>query len=264
MPDDVLIRDGPVAVPLSYTVPQSGEMLPLMVRATVDGTAAAGPFYATVQVVAPSGRVMGSAISSSIAAGASADVTWFPNPIAAAAAASSGHGLTVLYDSGSIQAAASIDTGAGGIAGGHGDLIVLMLLRSAANALTDTALIRFNNDSAANYDSIRVQGTAATTTTATGLGATSLLETIHGNSGTTTVNYATALRIDIPSYDATTFFKVATLQAATIDAAASANDFVTVRGSGWRSLPAITRMAVTTNSGSNLMSGCRMVVYGAQ
>jgi hypothetical protein len=76
--DQVLTRDGPVAVPLDYTVPQSGELLPLMVRATLDGTSAASPFYACVQVIAPSGRVMGTAISESIAAGASADVTWFP------------------------------------------------------------------------------------------------------------------------------------------------------------------------------------------
>jgi hypothetical protein len=78
MPDDLLIRDGPVAVPLNYQVPQSGELVPLMVRATVDGTAAASAFYAAVQIIAPSGRVMGTAISDSIAAGASADVTWFP------------------------------------------------------------------------------------------------------------------------------------------------------------------------------------------
>src|SRR5690348_2858074 len=49
-----------------------------MVRATVDGTSAAAAFYAVVQIIAPSGRIMGSAITSSIAAGASADCTWFP------------------------------------------------------------------------------------------------------------------------------------------------------------------------------------------
>jgi len=76
--DQVLTRDGPVAVPLNYTVPQSGELLPLMVRATLDGTGAASAFKASVQIIAPSGRVMGNALSSTIAAGASADVTWFP------------------------------------------------------------------------------------------------------------------------------------------------------------------------------------------
>ena len=78
MPDNVLTRDGPVSVPLDYTVPQSGELIPLMVRATLDGTSAASGFYAVVEIIAPSGRVMGIARSSAIAAGGSADVTWFP------------------------------------------------------------------------------------------------------------------------------------------------------------------------------------------
>lgn len=63
---------------MTYTVPQGGELIPLMVRATLDGSAVGTSFYATVQIVAPSGRIMGSAITSVIAAGASADVTWFP------------------------------------------------------------------------------------------------------------------------------------------------------------------------------------------
>lgn len=67
-----------MAVPLDYPVPSSGELVPLMVRATVDGTSAASSFYAVVQIIAPSGQIMGSALSGSIAAGASADVTWFP------------------------------------------------------------------------------------------------------------------------------------------------------------------------------------------
>src|SRR5215469_811943 len=78
MPDQPLTRDGPVSVPQDYIVPNGGELIPLTVRATLDGTSAASPFYGVVQVVSPSGRVMFSAISASIAAGGSADVTWFP------------------------------------------------------------------------------------------------------------------------------------------------------------------------------------------
>jgi len=76
--DQVLTRDGPVSVPMDYTVPQGGELMPLTVRATLDGTSAATSFYAAVQIIAPSGRIMASAVSTAIAAGASADVTWFP------------------------------------------------------------------------------------------------------------------------------------------------------------------------------------------
>lgn len=94
MPDQVLTRDGPVSVPMDYQVPQGGELLPLTVNATMDGTSAASAFYAAVQVIAPSGRVMGSAISTSIAAGASASVTWFPR--VGSQAASGGGALPIL------------------------------------------------------------------------------------------------------------------------------------------------------------------------
>jgi hypothetical protein len=99
--DQVLTRDGPVAVPMDYVVPQGGELLPLMVTATVDGTSAASPFYACVQAIAPSGRVMGTAISESIAAGASASVTWFPGAEFLEAATTDVIGVTVetvFYD----------------------------------------------------------------------------------------------------------------------------------------------------------------------
>lgn len=73
-----LTRDGPVAVPLSYTVPQSGELLPLTVEATIDGSSATTEFYAVLQVIDPNGHSMGKYRSDAIAAGGSADVTWFP------------------------------------------------------------------------------------------------------------------------------------------------------------------------------------------
>lgn len=78
MADSVLTRDGPVSVPLNYVVPASGELLPLTVEATIDGSSATASFYAVVQVLDPSGRSMGKYRSPAIAAGGSADVTWFP------------------------------------------------------------------------------------------------------------------------------------------------------------------------------------------
>lgn len=91
MADAVLTRDGPVAVPLDYVVPNGGELLPLTVTATIDGTNAASSFYAIVQVISPSGRSMGKYRSDVIAAGGSADVTWFPG---AELEETTGQGLT--------------------------------------------------------------------------------------------------------------------------------------------------------------------------
>ena len=75
--DSTLVRDGPQGVPFDLDVPQSGEYLPKVVRATIDGSGAASAFYAVVQVLDPNGNVKGSYLSPQIAATGSADVTWF-------------------------------------------------------------------------------------------------------------------------------------------------------------------------------------------
>lgn len=77
---DVSIRAAAVAaVPRDYTIPGAQELLPKMVSATMDGTSAASSWFPCLEIVDPGGNVMGTNIAtSSIAAGASADVSWFP------------------------------------------------------------------------------------------------------------------------------------------------------------------------------------------
>lgn len=79
----------------------------------MDGTGAAAAFYATVQVIAPSGRVMGSYITSSIAAGASADVTWFPGVKAAPVTAGTGVPPAGALDDYVFKHANTVITGVG-------------------------------------------------------------------------------------------------------------------------------------------------------
>lgn len=128
MSDSVLTRDGPVAVPLDYVVPQGGELLPLTVRAVIDGSGAAVDFFATVQVIAPTGRVMGDYISEGITAGASADVTWFRGLGAGGAGGGQGINVQVFSTAGAhtwtkpfnAQLVRVYVLGSGGGGGGHG------------------------------------------------------------------------------------------------------------------------------------------------
>lgn len=82
MPDsgDVAISASAVtAVPQEYTVPDAAQIMPRAVTAIVDGTAAVSSFVPTVEIVAPGGKVVARSITSStVAAGASAEVSWFP------------------------------------------------------------------------------------------------------------------------------------------------------------------------------------------
>lgn len=76
---DIAIRASATAnVPRDYTIPGAQEILPKSVSATMDGSAAATSWFPTLQVLDPGGHVMFSAeCSSPVAAGASADVSWF-------------------------------------------------------------------------------------------------------------------------------------------------------------------------------------------
>lgn len=86
---DVAIRaQASAAIPRDYQIPGAQELLPKSVAAHLDGTSTTGVWYPCLQVVDPGGNIMFSAISStSVAAGASADVSWFPHVAAAATAA---------------------------------------------------------------------------------------------------------------------------------------------------------------------------------
>lgn len=79
MPDALITRDGPVGAPLDYTIPASSELEPISVSATFTDPSNAGPYIPVLEVITPSGNVIGPfPLSQSIAAGASARVSWFP------------------------------------------------------------------------------------------------------------------------------------------------------------------------------------------
>ena len=186
MPGDIplYIADGPV--PRDYVVPNSGELLPLQVEGTIDGTAAASSFYAVLQVLDPNGRSMGKYISSAIAAGASADVTWFPRVAQQAASVTPSSGLAILYDSGYIGSSqTSIDTGAGAIPSTYTALLIYTRLRSTYSGgggrETFFATVRFNGDTGLNYDyhDLLIRQTTVPTQSSQGdASITGLVETI--------------------------------------------------------------------------------------
>jgi hypothetical protein len=82
---DISILDPAVhAAPKGYLIKGAQEIVLKGVSGTFDGTGAAGPFVPAVQVVDPSGFVVGTYIAdSAVVAGGSADVSWFPGVNAA-------------------------------------------------------------------------------------------------------------------------------------------------------------------------------------
>lgn len=80
MPDVAIVNSTVTPAPTDYTVPGAQELLVKAVRASIDGSGAASSFLPALQLLDPAGHVMWTAVdtSTSIAAGGSADVSWFP------------------------------------------------------------------------------------------------------------------------------------------------------------------------------------------
>lgn len=79
MADVAIINRAVTAAPKDYTLAANEELFLKTVRAVIDGAGAGGAYLPAVQLVAPDGTVMWSAVpQAAIAAGGSADVSWFP------------------------------------------------------------------------------------------------------------------------------------------------------------------------------------------
>lgn len=93
--DRQILVAGTAGAPAQFLVPGNGQVRPKTVYATFDGTGAAVAFLPILEVFSDGGQLIGRyKAESTVAAGASADVSWFPG-VKPAAAAVSAAGLPV-------------------------------------------------------------------------------------------------------------------------------------------------------------------------
>lgn len=79
MADRQIHPTGDEAAPADFVIPSSAELLLKMAFAKFDGSAAAGSFKPCLRIISDAGTVSGEATAdNTVAAGGSADVTWFP------------------------------------------------------------------------------------------------------------------------------------------------------------------------------------------
>lgn len=93
---------GQESAPAGWTLPANLQLLLKQAYASFDGTGAAGSFQPCLEIVSDSGHTVGAYTASTVAAGASADVTFFPR---VAGSGTSGGGATgaVAYLTGSTS-----------------------------------------------------------------------------------------------------------------------------------------------------------------
>lgn len=181
-------------------------------------------------------------------------------PIISGSAGGGAGGLKSLYTSTLASPAASIDTGAGGIASGHGTLIVVFCGHTSG-AGTDVGVnITVNNDSSALYDLQQIQGANATATASLAQAQTHWgLDLIGTNASD---SYSSTIELTIPLYDQTTFWKSG-WGGASLPYSQSTAQHVGLYAIGYRATTAISRLAVAAVTG-NLVTGSSLTVYGTQ
>ncbi len=159
---------------------------------------------------------------------------------------------------------ASIDTGADTADAGsndwtNGDLLEVWILARTddAAAFHDIDVI-LNNDASSIYDQEAVQGVGAAASTGTQNAAASWPVQVHGSGGS--ASYAAAVRLTIPGYAATTFWKVAEGVGGPHDAT-TGNMIARAYSFGYRSTTAITRLKVAAQSTAKLKVGSKLLIY---
>jgi hypothetical protein len=179
-------------------------------------------------------------------------------PIISPVGGASGGIGALLFDSTLGGDAASIDTGANGIAQTQNILEILIYARTDEAVVGSTVAVTFNNDAGANYDRQALIGTAAASV-AQGTALNNLAPQVPG--ATTAANYFGTVQIIIPNYQTTSGFKCGTLVAGRVDSTA-ANERVEVWSFAYRATIAISRLKIANGGGTVLKAGTRLLVYG--
>lgn len=166
--------------------------------------------------------------------------------------------MTQLYDSTLGASAAAIDTGAGGVPQTSAHLLIVATLRTTDAAVNGSVLLRFNNDSGANYDTVFVLGANVGASAGVANAQTSIAFGVHGASGSAAE--ASPIGLLIPAYTQTAFNKSCVLVLGRGDSTAANLNAVEFVGT-WRSTAAITRVSFAS-SGATLLTGSRVSIFG--
>ena len=264
--DTLIVRDGPVVAPLDYNQPAGSEIVPVCATASFDGTGAAGSFVPTLEIIAPDGHVVARCpIGSSIAAGASADVTWFPGVAAAPASSGAGSGPAVLFDTTTSGVVNSVDTGAGAIPATHKDLLIVTSIRTnEAIANNGQGALKFNADNTAgDYKTQTLHAISTTVSAATSTASTGMNVLMCAGASADANMYGSSW-VYIPNYTSAHIKTAVALQGVLPAFASTAAWNTSILIAAWNGLTAISEIVFTPNigGGGQFVAGCRFTVYG--
>jgi len=151
------------------------------------------------------------------------------------------------------------------IPGTYSHLKIVIQGRATGAVAGRFSMLRFNNDSGANYDCewFTAFGTAAANLAPTNdFNATSMAHVVEMPGASAPSNMPGQAEITIPNYAGTTFNKTAAWFGGTT-LLNDANGQRTQHGAGvWKSTVAITRIQILLASSDTFVAGSRMTLYG--
>jgi len=167
--------------------------------------------------------------------------------------------LTVLFDSTLGANAASIDTGANGIAQTAAHLLIVALLRTSEAVVISTGNWTFNGDTGTNYDRQTMRARGPTQTSGAAAGTANVSLNYPGASDT--ASHFGGSFMAIPCYRQTTAHKWLVEMGGWADTTTT-NSEAHITIGNWRNTTAINQITVTAGSG-NLLAGSRLTIYGS-
>ena len=153
--DQQILVTGQAPTPASWVVPGTGQVTPRSIFAHYDGTGAASAFLPALKIISDGGVTVGIypiGGGDLIAAGGSADVSWFPGVGGGSGAFTSGAWTQVFhYDVPALSTAASIDTVGSTWSNTSNNIFGILVGQSTSAASNDELLYTFNNDGLSHY-----------------------------------------------------------------------------------------------------------------
>lgn len=141
------------------------------------------------------------------------------------------------------------------------NLVLVGMGATTDAALAETAYVRFNGDTAANYDWQQLYANGATVTGSATVADTKL--TVMSLPGATApAGEAGNMRVTIPSYARTTFYKTYLSDSFYAYGTANTDLFRLVYAGVWHSAAAITSVTVFEGGAGNFATGSVFSLYG--
>lgn len=242
----ILTADSTQTLGIKWSAAPSGGILATLLDAKGDLIAASADDTAARLAVGTDGQVLTADSAQTLG------VKW--------ATPSAGGGAWALLSTTTLSSAGTFDVSS--LSGSYNDLILVLIARGTdASSTTDRALLRLNNDSAANYHSNRFNVNGSSPSPVDQAGGTSM-QLGNITAALAPANFFGHFEVYLFGYASTTWTKRIDWRGAA-NSGTGANATILNSGGGmWNNTAAVNRVQVFGSTTANFVTGSQLRIYG--